>query len=84
MARERKSIKSAALAFPPCYLFTGLVSFPVDFFFLVLTGCFIAQIHPLHPKKEDLRCIFKCKIGHKEEGPCNQKDSSVQGVSGGF
>lgn len=52
MATEKKSIKFAALAFPSCYLFTGLGFFFWIFFPLVLTGCFIQQIRPLSiPRK---------------------------------
>lgn len=36
MATERKIIKFAVLAFPPCYLFTGLGFFLVGFFFFFL------------------------------------------------
>lgn len=53
MARERKNIKFAALAFPPGYLFTGLVFFLVVFFFVVvLTGCFLAQMQPTYISQE--------------------------------
>lgn len=59
MARERKNIKFAALAFPPCYLFTGLVFFLAGFFFFfVLTGCFIAQMQPPYIPRKKIQDTF--------------------------
>lgn len=83
MARERKIIEFAALAFPPCYLFTGLVFFSVSFFFSCSYRLFhCTNTSPLYPKKEDLRRIFKCKNHHKEEGPCNQRIPQYEGLVG--
>lgn len=83
MARERKNIKFAALAFPPCYLLTGLVFFLAAFFFFCsyrLFHCTNAAL--LYPKKEDSRYIFKCKIHYKEEESCNQRIPQYDGLVG--
>lgn len=82
MATERKSIRFAVLAFPPCYLFTGLGFFLVVFFSSSYRLFPCTNTVPLHPKKEDLRCIFKRKIHHKEEGTCNQRISQHEGLVG--
>lgn len=85
MARERKSIKFAALALPPCYLFTGLVSFPVDFFFLVLTGCFIAQIRPPYiPRKKIWGVFSNVKLAIKKRRHAIRKIPQYEGLVGAF
>lgn len=86
MARERKNIKFAALAFPPGYLFTGLVFFLVGFFFFFccsyrLFPCTNAA-HLYIPRKKDSRYIFKYKIHHKEEEPCNLRIPQYDGLVG--
>lgn len=85
MARERESIKFAALAFPPCYLFTGLVYFFGFFFFLFLflQAVSLHKHSPLISQERRFEMYFQMQNSpYKEEGPCNQRIPQYEGLVG--
>lgn len=59
MATERKSIKFAALAFPPCYLFTGLGFFSGWLFFLFLQAVSLNKYGLLPPQEKRFEMYFQ-------------------------
>lgn len=62
MATEKKSIKFAALAFPPCYLFTGLGFFFWIFFPLFLQAVLYNKYDPFPSQERISEVYFQIKF----------------------